>query len=232
MSDVLTIIPARLDSSRLPGKLLRKIGERSLLEWTHRAALKAGYPVLVATDSPVIADEADRIGARYVLTGAAHNGTERCAAALELIPDKPEIVVNWQGDNPMVPGWIAQKCVHALQDAPGIAMTTPVRFTTYAPRDGESVAVLTRDHRALYFTRSRVPSTGPWFKHIGLYAYRSAFLRAYGTEPGLLEETEKLEQLRWLEKLLPVECVPINCPEIYEVNVPADLGLVEDALTS
>lgn len=235
----LVIVPARLDSSRLPGKLLRRIGERTLLEWTYRAALNAGYPVLVATDSADIATEAERFGARFVLTGPANNGTERCALALDLIPDKPEIVVNWQGDSPMIEGWVARSCVEALLDRqhnpsshqPIPIMATPVRFTTRPPCGGESVALLTRDHRALYFTRSPVPSRGPWWKHIGLYAYRADALRAYGREPGLLEEAERLEQLRWLEKGRVVQCVPVQCPELYEVNVPADLALVEDVLT-
>lgn len=227
---ILTIIPARLNSSRLPGKLLRRMGERTLIEWSYRAALTARYPVLIATDSPEIAEEADRIGARYVLTEPANNGTERCALALELIPDKPQIVVNWQGDSPMVEGWVARSCAEALLEQSGFDVATPVRFSTRTPRAGQSVAVLTRDHRAMYFTRSPVPRSGPWWTHVGLYVYRTAALRLYGTEAGLLEGYEKLEQLRWLERGRAVQCVPVECPEPYEVNVPADLALVEDTL--
>lgn len=224
---VLVVIPARLRSSRLPGKLLGRIGPRSLLEWTWRAARQAGYPVVIATDADEIEAEANRFGARAVRTPECQNGTERCAAALALVEEAPEIVVNWQGDSPCVPARVAKGLVDALLHDLSAVVTTPVRLVGRLEPGQSAVAMRLVDHRALYFTRQPVPTDGPYWAHVGLYCYRTAALRLYGTEVSPLEQAERLEQNRWLEQHAVVRCVPFDqigeCPE---VNEPGDVARV------
>lgn len=240
----LVVIPARLDSRRLPSKMLRPIGERTLIEWTWRAACRTGFPVLIATDSDDIASRARSFGARVCMTGPARNGTERCAevsralvpveivsAVLSMTEDPPDVVINWQGDSPLTPPTVAHALCRALEREPDLAVATPVRLVTeVAP--GQSVAVFNADGRALLFTRQPLAGPGPHWAHVGLYAYRAAALERYGTTPSALEEAEQLEQIRWLALGERVGCVPVDCGEIPEVNEPGDLEIVGRALAA
>ena len=220
----LIIIPARLESKRLPGKMLWRIHGRTLIEWTWRAACRAPFPGLIATDSDEIWAEAREFGARVVRTGPCANGTERCATVLEQIGDRPDIVVNWQGDSPLTPAWIAGALVRALEDETA-AVTTPVRLVDRL-EPGQSVAVLAENGKALYFSRQPVPTGGPWWAHVGLYAYRAKALGRYGRKATGLEHAEGLEQLRWLGIGEAVHCVPVEVGPIPEVNVAGDIDLV------
>lgn len=228
----LIVIPARLASSRLPGKMLRRIGGRPLIQWTYEAACKAKLPVVIATDSERIEEEGDKLGATVIRTSAnCINGTERCAEVLELIDETPEVIVNWQGDSPCIPPDVPSALIDHLLFSTAVAVTTPVRYVdTLAP--GEAcVAQRMIDHRALFFSRSQIPSTGPWWAHVGMYCYRALALRSYGRKPSPLELAEGLEQNRWLEQDAVVRCVPCDrmgdCPE---VNVAADIGRVAKEL--
>lgn len=227
-SGPLVVIPARLESARLPAKMLRRMGARSLIEWTWVAACRAGYPVIIATDSHQIEREAKTFGARVVLTGPAGNGTERCALALALIGETPEIVINWQGDTPLTPAWVARALARALADEP-FAVATPVRLAERSEPSQVSVAVAP-DGRALYFTRQLVPPSGPWWFHLGLYAYRAKALAHYGLAATPLEAGEQLEQNRWLELGVGVKAVPVETGPVPEVNETRDLANVAEAL--
>lgn len=231
MNEPLVIIPARLESQRLPAKLLRRLGPRSLLEWSFVAACRAGYQVLIATDSQQIEREALNFGARTVRTGPARNGTERCALAVATLKRQPEIVINWQGDCPLCPAWVARSLVRAFEDEAS-QVATPVRPIEPPARiePGQAVAVRAHDGRALYFSRGAVPPSGPWWGHIGMYAYRRSALERYGTVPSPLEASESLEQNRWLEIGVPVRCVAVSTGPVPEVNESRDLTIVAQAL--
>lgn len=230
------IIPARYASSRLPGKPLLKFAGRSLVEHTWRAACRSGLDVLIATDDERIMDEAARFGARAVMTGQCRNGTERCAAVAERLGLTGPIV-NWQGDAPLIsPDW-----PHALLEAlrAGNPTATPVQLCTaeqarmlrgqfVSGRPGGTTAAMGCDFRALYFSKAPVPHGGAIWLHIGLYAYTADALALYAAlRPGLLEQAEGLEQLRFLENGLPIQCLPVTGKPVWEVNRMEDIRIVE-----
>ncbi len=221
--NVIGIIPARLQSTRLPNKLLLKETGRTLLEHTWRAAQKAERleRIVVATDSSEIAEECQKFGAEVCMTGACANGTERAAVALQSLAETPEIVVNIQGDEPEIDADHIDRVIAALEKRTDCEMATlanPI-LTAEQVRDPSCVKVVcATDGRALYFSRASIPfsrdracedwfvdeptpyQSSPWLQHIGLYAYRTAFLQAFVKMPAtILETTEQLEQLRALQ---------------------------------
>lgn len=227
----IVVIPARLESTRLPAKLLRQCAGKTVIEWTWRAACKAELPVLIATDSSEIERAAHEFGARVIRTGSANNGTERCAAALEIMPERPEFIINWQGDNPLADPDLARGILDSLEFYKDAQVTTPVRYSYHLEATEACAVMRAHDHRALFFTRQPVPTGGPFWVHLGLYCYRSAALRKYRRVATPLEEAESLEQNRWLEIDVPVRCCPFaRMDYIREVNDAADLEAVEQTL--
>lgn len=254
---VLVAIPARFASSRYPGKPLVPLtgatGQALTLirrSWDAAMAVRGADRVVVATDDARIADHAAGFGAEVVMTSSAcRNGTERCAEVIALLGEH-DIVVNLQGDAPLTPPWFVEALVQALRDRPDMDVATPVLATEGAAlngfledrragRVGGTTAVFGADHRALYFSKEVIPYTGqtfgpadptPVFHHVGVYAYRPAALRAYaGWAPGPLETLEGLEQLRFLERGVPVLCVPVEARgrQFWELNNPADVPRIE-----
>jgi 3-deoxy-manno-octulosonate cytidylyltransferase (CMP-KDO synthetase) len=230
------VIPARWGSSRFPGKPLVDLHGRPLIEWVWRAARRTGLPVYVATDDARIAAHVRDIGGEVVMTGSAKNGTERCALAARALKLTGP-VINWQGDSPLVPkAWISA-LLDAL-DGPNLSVTTPVqrcepdmadriRVDRLSGLTGATTAVLDSAWRALYFSKSPLPTWGPMWMHVGIYAYSAEALASYGTEESLLEKAEKLEQLRFLERGIPITAVPVDGLPIWEVNNPADVPIVK-----
>ena len=256
----LLLIPARYASSRYPGKPLARLaqpggGSKSLIEMTWEAArrVRGIDRICVATDDDRIRAAAEGFGAEVVMTPAAcENGTARCAAALEALGDRPEVVVNLQGDAPLTPPWFVEALVAGLAADPGAAMATPVLRLDRAGYDafaedrragrvGGTTAVFDGRGRALYFSKEvipfvdpgRLPDPIPVFHHVGVYAYRPEGLAAYiRTPPCALETLEGLEQLRFLHAGLPVACVEVEARGrvFWELNNPADLPRIEAAL--
>lgn len=251
------LIPARYASSRYPGKPLAMLRgatgvAKSLLErsWEAALAVRSVATRAIATDDPRIAEEAARFGAPVVMTSeACRNGTERCAEALGGLPPETRIVVNLQGDAPLTPPWFVEALIEAMAADPGIAVATPVlRASPEAlaglladrrvGRVGGTTALFDHDGRALYFSKEVLPygaeaSGAPVFHHVGVYAYRPAALRAYaGWEPGALERSEGLEQLRFLERGTPVACVEVEerGARFWELNNPEDVPRIEAVL--
>lgn len=236
MREPLIIIPARYGSSRFPGKPLVPIAGKPLIEHTWRAAKRTGLPVLVATDSSRIFRACERFGADVIETGSCNNGTERCAeAALDVGHTGP--VINWQGDSPLTdPRWIP--LMLAMLEEQRAQVVTPImrprgedsdriRFEGRMGRPGATTAVVDTAFRALYFSKAVIPSRGPLWLHIGLYAYTAEALACYGGEEGDLERTEQLEQLRFVERGCRVLCVPVEPAPLWEVNNPDDVAIVE-----
>lgn len=210
MTGAIAIIPARLGSERFPAKVLADETGSPLLWHVHEAARRAPSieRVVIATDSEQVRAVMTDLGAEAVLTGEHPNGTSRlaeAAATLRLAPDA--VVVNVQGDEPEIESSIIDACVAALTGSACEMATVGAPFAPGEdPTDPNIVKVVRRpDGRALYFSRARIPFdrsgiADPPLKHVGLYAYRAAFLARYVTlAPTPLEQAERLEQLRALE---------------------------------
>jgi 3-deoxy-manno-octulosonate cytidylyltransferase (CMP-KDO synthetase) len=238
-------IPARLQSNRLPRKVLADIGGKTLLERTHEVAVRADAgPVVVLTDSEEVADVVAAFGGEARLTDAElESGTARIAAvAHDLAGDT---VVNLQGDAPLTdPSVVAQAAREAA--ASGAPITMPVYPLTNADEihDPNVVKVLrAHDGETLYCSRSAVPHVrdapaADWprharfWGHVGLYAYSADFLRTFDSLPASqLEETERLEQLRWLEAGLRIHTFEVE-PQGTSVDTPAQLERVRAAFAA
>ena len=212
---VVAIIPARLASTRLPGKVLRPIAGVPMLGWVYRAARACPQlaQVLIATDSQEVVAYADSQGWPSVMTSPElASGTDRVQAVAAMVD--ADIYVNIQGDEPLLrPEHIdALLWPFSRTDAEVTTLSTPC-----APEqldDPNAVKVVTANNgRALYFSRATIPyqrgtPLSPR-KHIGLYAYRKAALRRFAElPPSPLESVERLEQLRWLEEGISIHVVP------------------------
>lgn len=255
----LVVIPARHASQRFPGKPLAELrgagGEaRSLLRRTWDAARAVadaapGTRVVVATDDARIREHGEGFGAEVLLTPeSCRNGTERCAAALDALGEPFDCVLNLQGDAPLTPPAFALALIERM--AEGAPVATPVleatpeaaaalRADRAQGRVGATTAVMRPDGAALYFSKEVLPHGAEvvgvrvWH-HVGLYAYTPAALRAYAGWPqGDLERAEGLEQLRFLERGVPVACVAVTSGRAFwEVNHPEDLARVEAILAA
>jgi 3-deoxy-manno-octulosonate cytidylyltransferase (CMP-KDO synthetase) len=215
----IAVIPARYASTRLPGKPLKEIAGKPMIEWVYRQASNSGASaVIVATDDERIAAACRGFGAPVELTSAEHaSGTDRIAELARRFewPDD-QIVVNVQGDEPLISPLSIAQTARLLGWRPEAAIATLTAPLTSERefRDPNFVKVVT-DHEgwALYFSRAPIPYPRdgglPMVRrHIGLYAYRAGSLRAISAAPPCaLEETEKLEQLRalWLGMRIIVE---------------------------
>jgi 3-deoxy-manno-octulosonate cytidylyltransferase (CMP-KDO synthetase) len=250
-SQTVAVIPARFASSRLPGKPLADIAGRPMIEHVYRRAADARGvdAVVVATDDPRIVAAVESFGGVARLTGSRHRtGTDRIAEAVADLDCG--IVINVQGDLPLIePGMIAE-VIEPLADDPSVPMST-LRQATSDPADYASphVVKVVVDERgdALYFSRSPIPfvreggahsdgvsgfSRATLFKHIGLYAYRRDFLLAFAALPQTpLEQAESLEQLRALEHGFRIRTV-VTRYESIEVDTPEDLERVRHLLTT
>lgn len=209
---VICIIPARFGSKRFPGKALASETGKPLIRHVYEAARGARRVdlVVVATDDERIRAAVEAFGGTAVMTAPEHPcGTNRVAEAARAFPEA-EIVINFQGDEPELDPAILDRLVDAMQADPAIEMGTVAG--PLAPEElGDPNAVkvaLGATGDALYFSRAPIPwardgeasRTAPLLKHFGLYAFRAAAIQDYARMPvSPLEETEKLEQLRWLE---------------------------------
>ena len=214
------VIPARYGSARLPGKPLRMVAGRTLLEHVHRRAIDSGADdVRVATDDERVVAACGTFGARAEMTSASHaSGTDRIAeiAARESW-DESEIVVNVQGDEPLLPPALVRQVAELLEERPtaGVAtLATPIEsLPEFLDPNVVKIAVA-RTGLALYFSRAPIPwprdgaargltsqtQFGGALRHVGLYAYRvGALKRLSAMPPSALEQAEKLEQLRALD---------------------------------
>lgn len=241
MSNCLVLIPARMASTRLPGKPLAMIGAKPMIVHVADRARDAGLgePV-VATDSQDVMDACIAHGAQAVMTRADHvSGSDRIFEALEKLDTdgKVDLVVNVQGDLPTIDPAIIRSAV-ALMDDPQVdiaTLTTPISD----PEEKTSPDVVKvvgtplseRHLRALYFTRTTAPhGDGPLFHHIGLYVYRrSALARFVALPPSTLEQRERLEQLRALEAGMRIDVAIVDGVPLG-VDTPAHLAKARDII--
>lgn len=243
MADVLILIPARMASTRLPGKPLLDIaGEPMIVHVMRRAQAARVGEVVVATDSEVIAACVEKAGGRAVMTRADHaSGSDRIFEALEVIDPqrRSSIIVNVQADLPTLAAADVAAAIAPLADAAVDIATLAVEITRAQERGDPNVVKLVGTPvgknrlRALYFTRASAPAgEGPLYHHIGLYAFRRAALaRFVALSPSPLEQREKLEQLRALEAGMRIDVALVDSVP-FEVNTPADLARARDLLAA
>lgn len=234
------VIPARYGSTRLPGKVLIEVGGRSILEWVHeRARASRASETVIATDDERVATVARRFGADVAMTAASHpSGTDRIAEVARARGWRAdEIVVNLQGDEPLMPPALVDQ-VAALLETDGRADIATLSFPLHRAEelaDPNVVKVVAdREGRALYFSRAPIPcnrdapgTVAGAARHIGMYAYRVAALqRLTGLSPTPLELSEKLEQLRALEHGMVIRVARAQMAPGADVNTVADLERV------
>ena len=241
MADVLILIPARMASTRLPGKPLLDIaGEPMIVHVMRRAQAARVGEVVVATDSEVIAACVEKAGGRAVMTRADHaSGSDRIFEALEVIDPqrRSSIIVNVQADLPTLAAADVAAAIAPLADTAVDIATLAVEITRAQERGDPNVVklvgtpVASRRLRALYFTRATAPAgEGPLYHHIGLYAFRrSALARFVALGPAPLEQRERLEQLRALEAGMRIDAAIVEGVPLG-VDTPADLERAREIL--
>ena len=236
------VIPARFGSTRLPGKALLPIADKPMVAWVWERAMQAGAEhVVLATDDQRIADEMTSRGAQVAITRADHaSGTDRLAEVVDQLEWADDaIVVNLQGDEPLMPVANIQRVAAMLNETAGADMATLMEPLAAADADQQSVVkvVSSEAGRALYFSRSAIPFhreggvPAPMFRHIGLYAYRAGFLQTFvGWPPAVAEQSESLEQLRALahDAHIQIELAPETVPA--GVDTESDLAAVRALL--
>jgi len=238
------VIPARYGSTRLPGKPLLDLAGKPVVQRVWEQACRSGADlVVIATDDERIRTVAETFGARVCMTSASHpSGTDRLqevATALGLADD--DIVVNVQGDEPLVPPAVIDQVANnlAAQPSAGVATLCAEIDDIDELCNPNAVKVVTAaDGMALYFSRApvpwprdafardrtRMPEGGRWWRHIGLYAYRAAFLHQFVRwQPAPPEQCEQLEQLRVLYQGVRIHVAPAVTAVPPGVDTPDDL---------
>jgi 3-deoxy-manno-octulosonate cytidylyltransferase (CMP-KDO synthetase) len=238
--DVLILIPARMASTRLPGKPLADIaGQPMIVHVLRRAQAARLGPVVVATDDETIATAVEKASGRAVMTRSDHpSGSDRIFEALGVLdPERrARIVVNVQGDLPtLAPGDLAASLKPLADPAVDIATLT-AEIRTAAERDNPNVVKLTgtplghRRLHALNFSRSPPAGAGPHYHHIGLYAYRRAALERFvALPPSPREQHERLEQLRALDAGMRIDAMIVDSVPLG-VDTPQDLEVARAML--
>jgi len=247
------IIPSRMASTRFPNKPLAQIAGMTMIErvWRIGKAAGCGSSVWIATDDENLKRFAEGFGAQVLMTSPdCITGTDRVAeAAAQLSPQ--EIVFSLQGDAVLTPPWVIGQVLQAMLSDPTLQMATPaVQLTGKALSDfvaskrggsssGTSV-VFDKRGNALYFSKALLPfhrnehsPDRTLYRHIGLYAYRNQTLQKLSRLPeGLLEKSEKLEQLRALENGIPIRVVPVDYKGRTHGSVdrPEDLAFIESTI--
>jgi len=247
------VIPARMGSTRFPGKPLAPIAGRTMIErmWRIANAVTGIARTVIATDSLEIQEHVERFGGEALMTPAdCRNGTERCMAALRQMGDRPDHVINLQGDAVLTPPAIIQAVVDTLMADGAIAIATPatqlsieqLRALEESKSKGDvggTTVTFDKQGNALYFSKRIIPlirklsGKPPVWRHIGLYGYRTEVLERYLSLPeGVFEAAEGLEQLRALEHGIPIRVVPVTYGHRthWSVDAPNDVPIVEDII--
>lgn len=237
---VLCVIPARYASTRLPGKPLSMIVGKPMIQHVYERACQAKLPseVIVATDNELVEQAVKGFGGKAVMTSPDHpSGTDRLAEVALMYPDV-DVIVNVQGDEPMIPPEIIDRLAEAFEDDAELSMATmKVLMNEDEYGDPSAVKVVTDLHGyALYFSRSLMPyprnkpADYKVYKHVGIYAYRRNFLLKYAAlAPTPLERTESLEQLRVLENGYKIKVLESDFKGVG-VDTPEDLAAVNELM--
>lgn len=236
---IVGIIPARFASVRFPQKMLADVKGKPLIQRTYENALRCKKldALIVATDDATIYQAVQVFGGQAVMTSVdCPSGSDRAAEVMRLCPElqEAEVIVNIQGDEPTIDPETIEKVVSALQDIPDAEVSTAcIRLTRAEEALNPSVVKCVRDlqGRALYFSRALIPqgkqpgfqTATPYYKHIGIYAFRPSFLQQYSALPMTpLQKAEDLEQLKILEHGFRIQIVEVFT-DCIGIDTPADL---------
>ena len=233
------IIPARYASTRFPGKPLAMLAGKPMIQHVfEKAAASSADLVAVATADRRIADAVESFGGVAVMTSANHpSGTDRIAEAWKKLGGDAGIVINVQGDEPLIPTSVIDELIEVMKRDEKLPMATvAVPGSRETMTENNVKVVFGADGNALYFSRSMIPflrrggeECGVWL-HWGIYAYRAATLERFvALPPGKLENAEKLEQLRALENGIAIRVVTSNLQSVG-VDTPEDLAAAEEKL--
>ena len=244
----LAIIPARYASTRFPAKPLALLGGKPIIQCVYERVQQVFADICVATDDERIASVVRQFGGVAIMTSVNHrSGTDRCYEAFLKMKSNADVVVNVQGDEPFISESQLRTVMDCFQDEQTQIATLVKPFASgcsfeLIENPNSPKVVLDKDGYALYFSRSVVPylrgipkdewsSKQTFFKHIGLYAYRTDVLKKITTLPvGSLEQCESLEQLRWLENGLKIK-VGYTDIETIGIDTPEDLKHAEEFLS-
>ncbi|MGI2065387.1 8-amino-3,8-dideoxy-manno-octulosonate cytidylyltransferase KdsB [Shewanella sp. MF08487] len=243
--NVTLLIPARYASSRFPGKPLALINGKPMIQHVYeRASLAKGLTnIYVATDDDRIKSVVEGFGGNVVMTSPdAASGTDRINEAISLLGLKDDdLVINLQGDQPLINPTSIEQLINLFKDQPGEfeMATLGLVIDNKAELDDPMHVKMVFDNNdfALYFSRARIPfgrdtQDYPVYKHLGVYAYTRKFVQAFAALPlGRLEELEKLEQLRALEHGYKIK-IAISDFDSVEVDVPDDIRKCEQRLAA
>ncbi|NOS86356.1 MAG: 3-deoxy-manno-octulosonate cytidylyltransferase [Ignavibacteria bacterium] len=237
---IIGVIPARYGSTRLPAKALAMIHGKPMIQHVYERCLKSKLlsEVLVATDDKRIFDAVINFGGNAAMTSKSHkSGTDRIGEAVKNI--NCDIVVNIQGDEPMIaPGNVDKAIAPLFNDKSINVSTLCFKISDKKEINNPNVVkvVMDSNSNALYFSRSVIPfnrdnTKAKYFKHIGLYVYRKDYLmKLIKLKPSRLELTEKLEQLRILESGEKIRVIKTNT-DSHSVDTPADLWKIRNIIT-
>ena len=243
----IVLIPARYASTRFPAKPLALLGGKPVIQRVYEQVTKVVSSVAVATDDERIASAVESFGGRAIMTSPNHqSGTDRCWEAYKKVGEEFDVVINVQGDEP----FIAESQLRAIMECFNDEKTDIATLVKpFSEADGIEAlenpnspkVVLDKESRAIYFSRSVIPylrgveredwlKQHTFYKHIGMYAFRSEVLREITSLPqSSLELAEKLEQLRWLENGYKIG-VGISDVETVGIDTPEDLERAEEFL--
>jgi len=229
---IIAVIPARYAATRFPAKLMQLLGERPVILHTYLNTVATGLfsDVFVVTDSAIIFDTITGAGGKVIMSKQAHeSGTDRIAEAVEDL--ETDVVINVQGDEPFVKREPLKILCNLFHD-PAVEVASLMHVITNAEmiHDPNCVkVVVNKKMDALYFSRNAIPyqrdekSHVNFFKHIGIYGYRKdVLLRFTKLPPSVLEQTEKLEQLRLLENMISIR-MAVTEPWSVSIDTPQDL---------
>ena len=238
---VLGIIPARYGSTRFPGKPLIDLKGKTMIQRVVEGVEKSTLltDVIVATDDERIESHLKMLGKKVVMTSSSHpSGTDRCAEVVSKLNEQYDVVINIQGDEPLVDARQLDQLITAFEDDKVEIATIASKSISLEDLNNPNriKVVLNTANDALYFSRSAIPNTVnaktnpldeyPFMRHIGLYAYRAeTLLKIAKLEPTKLEKIESLEQLRWLYNGYGIRVVETSI-ETPNVDVPDDVEKV------
>lgn len=258
------IIPARYGSTRFEGKPLALINGKAMIDHTIDVAIEAakGYKdiaVIVATDDERIKTHCESQGHDVLMTSdTCKTGSDRVLEAAIKLSNEPDIVINLQGDAPLTPVSALKKVIREFSANPDAQVVTPVQQLPWDALDKlrrnkqttpftGTTAVLNKNNKAMWFSKTILPAMrkedkyrhggalSPVYQHLGLYGYRLDILKKFvNLTEGKYEELEGLEQLRFLENDIPIQCVEVDANEVIHsgVDSPEDIPRAESLLRS
>ncbi len=238
---ILGVIPARFASSRFPGKPLVDINGKSMIQRVYEQVKQCKLldGLLVATDDERISDHVVGFGGNVLLTSALHqSGTDRCAEVAKKLP-LYDVIINIQGDEPFISEQQIARIIACFNTSETLIATLIKEIKTVEELENPNTpkVVINLRSEAIYFSRTPIPymrgkamnqwlDHTPYFKHIGIYGYRSHILQAIAQlQPSTLEKSEALEQLRWIENGYKVK-VAITDVESIAIDTPEDLDKI------